>query len=121
MYFPYLWRFNSTKGKNAAYAEKKQWYGSNARIIYKAHIKGSKLRLTGTMTKLKTGKTVNLKNKAFKLTSKTKYYKHVGNNAYYENSNKAKTAKLLAKKDYSGDISMIAKNGKVTLLAVQAV
>ena len=110
-----------TKGKNADYKQKKKAFGSGARIIHKARIKGGKLYLTGTMSNLKTGKAVKAKGKAYKLTGATKYYRHIGNNAYYEKSSKAKVRKLLNKKNYAGDISMIVKSGKVKLLSVQVI
>ena len=70
-----------TNGKSAAYWEVRNRSAATA-IVYKARIVGNKLYVTGTMTH--NGKKITCKNKAFKLTSKTKYYKHVGNGVFYD-------------------------------------
>ena len=118
---PYDFKFTYTAlltgGKGSAYQIYSQMPGKHI-IVYKARIKGGKLYVSGTMGRTKGG-IVRLKNKAFKLTKKTKYYKHVGNGAFYEKITKKKMRKLLSNKtgDSGGDICIIVKKGKVTVLS----
>ena len=125
MNFKFTYNAYLTNGKGSAYKSylnMRKIYGSNAiTIIRKARIKGSKLYLTGTITKMSTGKTVKLSNKAYALTSKTKYYRHIGNNSYCEKITKNKMKKLLSSKSKSsgGDIGFILKGGKIKTLVAQ--
>lgn len=111
-----------TKGKGAAYKSYSS-FPVKVAIVHSAkikeHKKGDYLVVTGTISI--NGKIKSVKNTMFKLTKKTKYYKHVGNGSYYDNLTKAKMKKLLAKKqaNVGGDISFIVKKGKVTVLAAQ--
>lgn len=105
-----------TGGKGRMYQTYCQMPGKDL-IVYKARIKGGKLYVTGTMG---CGKSiVRFKNKAFKLTKKTKYYKHVGNGSFYKKMSKKKMKDLLSHKnrDSGGDIHFIVKKGKVTVFA----
>ena len=115
-----------TNGKKGAAYKTYTSYPFDGVVIYKARIVGSKLHLSGTYrttraTLAKPAKRYKVKGKAFKLTSKTRYYQHVGNNNFYMKSSKAKMKKLLAGKlsGNGGDISFTAKSGKVTLLCAQ--
>ena len=111
-----------TQGKGAAYKSYSS-FPVQVPIVHKAKIKGDKkgsyLVITGTITV--NGKIKSVKNTMFKLTKKTKYYKHIGNGSYYDKSSKAKMKKMLAKKksNVGGDISFIVKKGKVTVLTAQ--
>ena len=107
-----------TKGKGAAYKSYSS-FPMQVPIVHKAKIKKDYLVITGTITV--NGKIKSVKNTMFKLTKKTKYYKHIGNGSYYDKSSKAKMKKMLAKKksNVGGDISFIVKKGKVAVLAVQ--
>ena len=115
-----------TNGKKGGAYKSYMSYPFDGVIIYKARISGNKLVLSGKYqttgsTISSPPKTYTVKNKAFKLTSKTKYYQRTGNNNYYLKSSKGKVKKLLASKPSSsgGDIAFTVKSGKVTLLSVQ--
>ena len=112
--------------KGSAYKMYRSYPFTGSPVIYKARISGSKLILSGTYratnsTSSKPAKIYKVKNKSLKLTKKTKYYQHVGNNTFYLKSSKAKMKKLLSGKTASsgGDISFSVKKGKVTLLIAQ--
>ena len=107
-----------TKGKGAAYKSYMS-YPVAVPVIHGAKISGSKLIVTGTLSV--NGKIKKVSKKSYKLTKKTKYWKHVGNGSYFDKSSKAKMKKLLANKkpNVGGDINFIVKNGKVTVLSAQ--
>ncbi|HAM15235.1 MAG TPA: hypothetical protein DCP91_05135 [Eggerthellaceae bacterium] len=118
-----------TNGKGSAYRSYKSSSSpfKNQPLIYKARIKNGKLYLSGTYSKNSaTAAEVQankhkVKNKAFKLSAKAKYYRHVGNNSFYEKQTRAQMKTLLASKSASagGDISFTVKKGKITLLIAQ--
>lgn len=115
-----------TNGKKGSAYKAYTSYPFDVAVIHKARIVGNKLRLSGTYqttggTLAKPAKRYKVKDKAFKLTSKTRYYQHTGNNNFYMKSSKSKMKKLLASKpaNFGGDISFTVKNGKVTLLIAQ--
>ena len=104
-------------GKGTAYKSYTKLPGHSI-IVYKARIKGGKLYVRGTMNV--NGKFVRYNGKGFKLTAKTKYYRHLGNGSFYESSSKSKIAKSIANRSsrMGGDIHFIVKKGVVTVLAV---
>lgn len=115
-----------TNGKKGSAYKTYTSYPFDGTVIYKARIVGGKLRLSGTYratggTLAKPAKRYKVRDKAFKLTSKTKYYQHTGNGSFFVKSSKSKMKKLLANKPAGngGDISFTVKNGKVTLLIAQ--
>ena len=107
-----------TKGKGAAYKSYKS-YPVKVPIIHSAKISGNKLIVTGTLSV--NGKIRKVSSKAYKLTDKTKYWKHVGNGSFFDKSSKAKMKKLLANKkpNVGGDINFIVKSGRVAVLSAQ--